>query len=1030
MQRRSDEDLFLAYRRHHDCDALGMLFRRHVEELLRLAVFLAERPSDAEDLVQATFLSAISRADTFATDGRVMSWLCGILTNHARMLRRADRRRRSRVDARSELPTLPANDARPAPEPVSAALRAEVRQALDHGIKELPEPYRSVLTLYLREGLDSREISERLARPRATVRKQMARAIERLRGALPLGLATALLVKLNPAQIATHAAEAARFVEPVEPLTSVAREPVAAETSTALPQLALGVGFGLAAMGLIALVLVVTQAGTGDTDPGAIARAATASVTSRVANAPAARGSSKSGADLTSSERSTARDRSRLRLQVVGLDGRPRAAVGLALVRLDGRALPERWFDPSTRQFLTDGEGAADLVDLRPGPWQVALPGALPRLRVDLLPGDNQARLELPPSVEFDGRVTDHRGRPVADAEIVVSETSGRGDLGAGVAHSDALGRFRATSLIDRARVFARHPDHGRSTSMRIEAGGSVRLELEAATRTVAVHVTNAAGDPIPAAYVALAPRSQATDMVLPQHAIADTDGKARFADPGARSTTIVASAPGYAPSRTALPQDADHAVVVLTAGGTVRGIAVDEAGRPLAGRPVAATLTQPRSNDPAGPLLARMVRTDATGTFLFERLPVGPIKIWIGGHDASESLHPFLNRYIVAGVDVDVQLAGDHEVRLTGHRPHELSGQLRSASGTPLAGWHVVAIPTDGVTFHRLGRGRSAKTGPEGTFVIAGVAADTRYCLGAFPPGAASDRLDRFPVATQFASVDEERHDFVVQTARPPSGRLRLRVLAPDGTPATRTTIELRHREFCYPMTQRTAAGGECDFGMLAPGDYYLAMVTSGAGTLTIPVTMPADGSDIDLGAVQLEYPTQLTVHADHPSGDTVAGLRVVGRLAIGDKFVSARTDYAGQAMLPPLPPGNGRVLVHGPGIAPVERDVRFEPGRQWLAVELEPATAVTFAFEFAPVENPFVIDGPLRVQVHDSNGRLVLADNVGAAKSPGLFELATGLLPGRYVVTARSLWNASARAEIDVPETGTQSLRLRLEP
>ncbi|MFK7742626.1 MAG: RNA polymerase sigma factor, partial [Planctomycetota bacterium] len=92
MHRTSDESLFVAFRDERDVDALGQLFRRHAEELLRLAVFMAPRPTDAEDLVQATFLSAIARAETYRDGHRVMSWLCGILTNHARMLRRAQRR--------------------------------------------------------------------------------------------------------------------------------------------------------------------------------------------------------------------------------------------------------------------------------------------------------------------------------------------------------------------------------------------------------------------------------------------------------------------------------------------------------------------------------------------------------------------------------------------------------------------------------------------------------------------------------------------------------------------------------------------------------------------------------------------------------------------------------------------------------------------------------------------------------------------------------------------------------------------------
>src|SRR5262245_18796325 len=205
----SDEELFASFQRQRDCQALAVLFHRRADELLRIAVFLAPRPTDAEDLVQATFLSAIARAETFRPEHRVMIWLCGILTNHARMLRRAEQR------ILRHLPSHPIDE-----DPAAAALHSELRCALAQGIQTLPEPYRSVLVLHLKDGLDSQEISRRLARPPATVRKQMERAIARLRVVLPLGLATAFVVRMSPAQIAQNAADAARFVDldPVEPV--------------------------------------------------------------------------------------------------------------------------------------------------------------------------------------------------------------------------------------------------------------------------------------------------------------------------------------------------------------------------------------------------------------------------------------------------------------------------------------------------------------------------------------------------------------------------------------------------------------------------------------------------------------------------------------------------------------------------------------------------------------------------------------------------------------------------------------------
>src|SRR5262249_19511979 len=193
-----DEVLFARYRRDGDCEALGELFRRRAPELLRIAVFLAPRPTDAEDLVQATFLSAITHADRFHEGACVMNWLCGILANHARSLHRAH--------ARAPGATVRRDDVVDA---ADEALRRELRTALEQAMAGLPQPYRSVAQLHLQSGLDSVAIGARLRCAPATARKRLERALDHLRRVLPLGLATPVVARCSPAPIAERAADAA-----------------------------------------------------------------------------------------------------------------------------------------------------------------------------------------------------------------------------------------------------------------------------------------------------------------------------------------------------------------------------------------------------------------------------------------------------------------------------------------------------------------------------------------------------------------------------------------------------------------------------------------------------------------------------------------------------------------------------------------------------------------------------------------------------------------------------------------------------
>jgi DNA-directed RNA polymerase specialized sigma24 family protein len=63
------------------------VYDRLAPELLRVALHLVRDAAEAEDVLQATFVSAIERAEKFDPQERVMPWLVGILGNEARRAR-------------------------------------------------------------------------------------------------------------------------------------------------------------------------------------------------------------------------------------------------------------------------------------------------------------------------------------------------------------------------------------------------------------------------------------------------------------------------------------------------------------------------------------------------------------------------------------------------------------------------------------------------------------------------------------------------------------------------------------------------------------------------------------------------------------------------------------------------------------------------------------------------------------------------------------------------------------------------------
>src|SRR5262249_14378608 len=180
---------------------------------MRVALHLTGNIADAEDMVQATFLEVIECASGYDETRRVMPWLLGILVNQARLCHR--RRQRMLDHARVAVP---------APgDPVADAQQSELHAALERAIGALPDSYREVFRLALRQGLSAAEISCRLSRPQGTVRSQMVRGWELLRRSLPPGFAvTALVLATAPRGLAALRAAVLAHAQtlPVVPLVA------------------------------------------------------------------------------------------------------------------------------------------------------------------------------------------------------------------------------------------------------------------------------------------------------------------------------------------------------------------------------------------------------------------------------------------------------------------------------------------------------------------------------------------------------------------------------------------------------------------------------------------------------------------------------------------------------------------------------------------------------------------------------------------------------------------------------------------
>jgi RNA polymerase sigma-70 factor (ECF subfamily) len=194
------EDLFLQFRERREPSLLGAVFDLVSDELFGVAMHVCSSHADAEDLVQATFLVAMERADRYQPGRPLRPWLLGILHQEAK----ASRRRARRAPDAERLTPSPS----PAPRPLQSALDAEAMASVSDALAGVQEPYREVVELHLIHSCTNLEIADRLRRSPGAVRTQLWRGLGMLRGLLPRGLATAVVAHVGLSWPGSHAGAA------------------------------------------------------------------------------------------------------------------------------------------------------------------------------------------------------------------------------------------------------------------------------------------------------------------------------------------------------------------------------------------------------------------------------------------------------------------------------------------------------------------------------------------------------------------------------------------------------------------------------------------------------------------------------------------------------------------------------------------------------------------------------------------------------------------------------------------------------
>lgn len=157
-----------------DREAHYQLYKLYSKAMYNTAWRITNDPDDAEDVLQEAFISAFRNLKHFRQDATFGSWLKKIVINKAINFLK-----------RKKMETLPDEElwdvAEPETEEFAEPLTVErVKKA----IQQLPDGYRSVLSLYLLEGYDHREIGEILGISESTSKSQFNRSKKKLRDLL------------------------------------------------------------------------------------------------------------------------------------------------------------------------------------------------------------------------------------------------------------------------------------------------------------------------------------------------------------------------------------------------------------------------------------------------------------------------------------------------------------------------------------------------------------------------------------------------------------------------------------------------------------------------------------------------------------------------------------------------------------------------------------------------------------------------------------------------------------------------------
>jgi RNA polymerase sigma factor (sigma-70 family) len=172
-----DDAALVERAQRRDAAAFWLIIKRHNQRLHRIARAVLDDETEAQDVLQETYIHAFQHLSEFRAEARLSTWLTRITLNEALGRRR---QRRPTVDVNS-IKAMPAPVSAHEADPEEGAALAEIRRMLERAVDDLPEHFRMVFIMRDVEEMSTEETALLLGLRPQTVKTRLHRARRLLR---------------------------------------------------------------------------------------------------------------------------------------------------------------------------------------------------------------------------------------------------------------------------------------------------------------------------------------------------------------------------------------------------------------------------------------------------------------------------------------------------------------------------------------------------------------------------------------------------------------------------------------------------------------------------------------------------------------------------------------------------------------------------------------------------------------------------------------------------------------------------------